>query len=79
MEYLIDRLTWSIKKDERNTPIVAIRPPINAVLRIPNRSTRTPEIGDRTKVDPTNNDPTKDAFVSEFSSPFESYVFFKAT
>ena len=59
--------TLSTEKEEINTPVVAIKPPINAVFRIPKRSTRTPEIGDNTKVDHTNRDPMNDTFVSEFS------------
>ena len=50
-----------------NTPVVAIKPPINAVFLIPKRSTRTPETGDKIKVDPTKRDPMNDAFVSELS------------
>ena len=56
-----------------NTPAVAIKPPINAVFLIPKRSTKTPETGDSTKVDPTKSDPIKDAFVSEFSLFSRSY------
>ena len=72
-------LTFSMKKEERKTPDVAIIPPKNAVFRNPNRSTSTPEIGDNTNVEPTNSDPTKDAFVSELLSSSRSYIFFKAT
>ena len=68
-----------MKKDERKAPVVAIKPPANAVFRIPKRSTRTPEIGDIRNVVPINNDPTKEAFVSEFSLPSKSYLFLKAT
>ena len=62
-----------------NTPAVAIKPPINAVFLIPKRSTKTPETGDSTKVDPTKSDPIKDAFVSEFSLFSRSYWCLKAT
>ena len=67
------KLTLSTEKDERNTPVVAINPPINAVFRIPKRSTNTPETGDKTNVDPTNSDPMKEAFVSELSLFSRSY------
>ena len=65
--------TLLTENEEINTPVVAIRPPINAVFLIPKRSTRTPEIGDKIKVDPTKRDPMNDAFVSELSLFSSSY------
>ena len=66
-------------KEERNAPKVAINPPRNAVLRIPSRSTKTPEIGDIRNVVPINKDPRRDDIVSEVLKPAFSYLSFKTT
>ena len=74
-----DQLTLSMVKDERNAPNVAINPPKNAVLRIPRRSTNTPDIGDIKKVVPISKDPRRDDMVSEVLYPSVSYLFFRTT
>lgn len=47
-----------MKYDDINKLLVAIKPPINVVVLIPIRSTRTPAIGDIRNVVPTVKEPT---------------------
>jgi len=47
-----------VKYDDINKLLVAIKPPINVVVLIPMRSTRTPAIGDIRNVVPTVKEPT---------------------
>ena len=72
-------LTLSIVKEERNAPNVAINPPKNAVFRIPNLSTKTPEMGDNKNVVPINSDPSRDDIVSDVLNPAFSYLSFRTT
>ena len=66
-------------KEERNAPNVAINPPKNAVFRIPNLSTKTPEMGDNKNVVPINSDPSRDDIVSDVLNPAFSYLSFITT
>lgn len=72
-------LTLSIVNEERNAPNVASNPPRNAVFRIPNRSTKTPDIGDIKNVVPINKDPRREDIVSEVVKPAFSYLFLSTT
>ena len=65
--------------DERKAPSVATKPPKNAVFLIPIRSTSNPDIGDIIKVVPINNDPRREAIVSDLSNPSFSYLVLRDT